>query len=430
VINRSRHTSPFNRQTQYDTKRRAILDQAARLINHMGSGAATLHNVADRLGLTKTSLYHYVKTKQDLVYECFLAALEHHHHAISEMERRYTSPLEQLSGYIRWHFEDIVQAHRTGCGHYVVLLEIDTLKGGQREKIAAGYIRLFKRLRAFIRRGESMGMIRTRESNATTRAILGAIEWAYYWLREVPEELAEQAGDATLDIFLHGLFNGDALYTYQPREPGSFQAPPAEFDRKRQNRMKREAFARAGTRFFNRKGYNSTALEEIAEQLNVSKGAFYYHIRNKQELLYLCFEYTLDILDEIHREALDRTEYTGIQRVEQVCHRIFLSQNGEAGPLIGYNTVTALSLPLRRKVLARTEEVRRMFGAIIASGIEDGSIRPVNPVIAQHLFAGLGNASMDIHQWRRVNDVEDAAADYFDIFFNGILPRNRVCAPA
>ena len=61
-------TSPFNRSVQHDAKRIAILSQAARLFNYKGSRATTLHDIADSLGLTKTSLYYYVKNKEDLIY--------------------------------------------------------------------------------------------------------------------------------------------------------------------------------------------------------------------------------------------------------------------------------------------------------------------------------------------------------------------------
>ena len=39
------------------------------------------------------------------------------------------------------------------------------------------------------------------------------------------------------------------------------------------------------------------------------------------------------------------------------------------------------------------------------------------------MIAGAVNASMDINLWRPVDDVDDAAIDYFDIFFNGLLRR-------
>ena len=33
------------------------------------------------------------------------------------------------------------------------------------------------------------------------------------------------------------------------------------------------------------------------------------------------------------------------------------------------------------------------------------------------------NAAMDINLWRQVDDLDEAAKDYFDVFFNGLRPR-------
>ena len=53
----------------------------------------------------------------------------------------------------------------------------------------------------------------------------------------------------------------------------------------------------------------------------------------------------------------------------------------------------------------------------------DGSVRSINVMIAQRLIAGAITASMAINLWREVTNLEEAAIDYFDIFFNGLSPR-------
>ena len=79
----------------------------------------------------------------------------------------------------------------------------------------------------------------------------------------------------------------------------------------------------------------------------------------------------------------------------------------------------------RRQILKRTANNNRKFGAFISDGIRDGSVRPINTLIAQHLIAGAINAAMDIKQWRKIDSIDDAAIDYFDVFFNGLLPRKK-----
>ncbi|MEP1472006.1 MAG: TetR/AcrR family transcriptional regulator [Halieaceae bacterium] len=415
--------SPFNRSAQHDAKRTAILSQAAMLFNSKGSRATTLRDIAESLGLTKTSLYYYVKTKEELIYQCYMAALESHHAHLDRIEQLHSDPLDRASAFFLQHFENWADAREGKGVHIAALLEIASLKGSHRDDVETQYITMFKRLRQYLRDGIEQGKLRQCDATSATRAILGSVEWIFYWLHNIPTDQVQSIGEQALDVLARGLYAGKGNF-----EPASIKLKPASanqvqgFDREEQNRLKQEAFYKTGTWFFNKKGFNGASLDEIAEHLKVSKGAFYYHIKNKEDLLFNCYKNSLDIVQNLQEQAAE-TDVTGLQKVELSCRQIFYAQNSEQGPLIRYNTITALPPPLRRKVLQRTNANNSMFESFIKAGIEDGSVREVNTVIAQNLIAGSINAAMDISLWRRVDNIEDAATDYFDVFFNGLLPR-------
>jgi len=65
-----------SRAEQSDTKRKAIIREAARVFNRRGSHGTTLEDVAERLGVTKTALYRYVDNKNDLLCACHEEAME------------------------------------------------------------------------------------------------------------------------------------------------------------------------------------------------------------------------------------------------------------------------------------------------------------------------------------------------------------------
>jgi hypothetical protein len=77
----------------------------------------------------------------------------------------------------------------------------------------------------------------------------------------------------------------------------------------------------------------------------------------------------------------------------------------------------------RREILKRTDNANEQFGNFLNAGMNDGSVRSVNTYVAQQLVAGATNAAMHLKQWRKVDNIDSAAIDYFDIFFNGLLPR-------
>ena len=415
--------SPFNRSAQHDAKRMAILSQAAKLFNYKGSRATTLRDIAGSLGLTKTSLYYYVKTKEELIYQCYMAALDHHHRNLDEINKAQSSPVERCSAFFLQHFDNWLAAQQGRGPHIAALLEIAALKGEHREEVEARYIALFKRIRQYIRDGIASGEMRQSDATSVTRAVLGSVEWTFSWLHHIPQDEVTDTAEQALDILARGLFGGAGEYqppaiNYDDENDGALQG----FNREEQNRLKQEAFYKTGTWFFNKQGFNGTSLDEIAEHLNVSKGAFYYHIKNKEDLLFNCYDRSLKITESIYQRA-SRSDISGLDKVNQSCQRVFHVQNSSQGPLIRYNTITALPMDRRLEILKLTDKANERFGDFLREGMQDGSVRKISTFVAQNLVAGAVNASMDIGLWRQVDDLDTAANDYFDLFFNGFLPR-------
>ena len=259
--------------------------------------------------------------------------------------------------------------------------------------------------------------------NATTRAILGSVDWTFSWLHNIPLAQVDATAKEALDILAHGIFAGATEHTPANISHENEQvALLGGFDREEQNRLKQVAFLKTGTWFFNKQGFNGTSLDEIAEHLNVSKGAFYYHISNKEDLLFRCYCHSLDIMENIHAQAA-HSMGSGLEKAELTCRRTFFVQNSDVGPLIRYNSITALPMERRRQILKRTDKVNEQFGNFLSEGMIDGTVRAVNSYVAQQLIAGAINAAMNLDQWRKVDNIDSAAIDYFDVFFNGLLPR-------
>ncbi len=415
--------SPFNRTAQHDAKRIAILSQAAALFNLKGSRATTLKDIAESLGLTKTSLYYYVKTKEELVFQCYMAALDNHHTYLDTLEQQQPDPAQRLLAFFSQQFDNWIAAQEGSAPHYAALLEIAALKAPHREAVEMRYVDLFKRLRNYLRDGVARGRLQSVEPTATTRALMGSVDWVFSWLHRVPKERLKEVRDQALDIVSHGV----AQHCVSPEiGSGGFESSSTKlvgFDRDEQNRQKQEAFLKTGTRLFNTRGFSGTSLDDIAEQLNVSKGAFYYHIENKEDLLYRCYCHSLDVVEHIHKEAAQLDDQTGLEKAAYVCKRIFQAQNSDEGPLIRYTSIIALPQARRVEVLKNTEARNAVFGGFLEDGKIDGSVRSIDTWVAQQLIAGATNAAMGLGRWRDIGNINGAAFDYFSVFFNGLTPR-------
>jgi AcrR family transcriptional regulator len=415
-------SSPFNRTAQHDAKRTAILSQAARLFNGRGSRSTTLLDIAQSLGLTKTSLYYYVKTKEELIYQCYMTALDSILTGLDEIERTHESGLERTQAILRAHFNAWRDAHEGRRNHVAALLEIASLKDKHREDVEQRYIVMFKRMRQYIRDGITEGSIRPLESTAATLGLIGSMQWSFNWLRTVPLEQIDQVIDDACDLITNGLSSSSGGFEFSDYDFAADQrTTPSGFDRSEQNRLKQEAFYKTGTWFFNKQGFAGTSLDEIAETLHVTKGAFYYHIRNKEDLLYNCYTRSLDILQQIHDRAGDIPG--SAEKLEYILRRSFHVQNSEEGPMIRYNTITALPVPRRKEILKLTDTANDRFGQFMRDAIADGSVRPINVEVAQELIGGAMNASMDLPMWRKMDNISEASIDYYDMFFGGLRAR-------
>ena len=97
--------SPFSRGAQHQAKRAAILSRAAKLFNTKGARSTTLADVANKLGLTKTSLYYYVRTKEDLIFQCYQSALARLHQSLDEVEAETNDSRERVLRAMERHIE-------------------------------------------------------------------------------------------------------------------------------------------------------------------------------------------------------------------------------------------------------------------------------------------------------------------------------------
>src|SRR5438094_9610207 len=58
---------------------------------------------------------------------------------------------------------------------------------------------------------------------------------------------------------------------------------------------------------FRRLSYHGATVEQIAAALHMKKGNLYYYFKNKEEILFACYQYSIDrlmlVLDEAERSA-------------------------------------------------------------------------------------------------------------------------------
>jgi AcrR family transcriptional regulator len=148
---------------------------------------------------------------------------------------------------------------------------------------------------------------------------------------------------------------------------------------------------KAAAKCFNRKGYSGTSLRDVADVLGLTDAALYYYVRNKEELVYLCYVRAADL----GREALERASAEG-QNGMDVMLRYFRyhieMMVGERGPIAIMSEIPSLEPLHREEVLELSRLHSANFEAVLEAGIQDGSIEKCNVRMT-------GNAIMGSINW-------------------------------
>lgn len=410
--------SPFSRSNQHEVKLQTILSEAARLFNFQGTRATTLGDIARSIGLTKTSLYYYARNKEELVYKCYLASCDAGDEIMAEASQGAETGLECLCNFVKVFFARWEEINTGQRPHTAMLIEIPTLADAHREDIESRVDKHFNTMLGFIQRGIKDKSISNCEPIPSTQAFLAIVYWSYVWYGNVPVDQRP----ATIKQLLGLIKGGISSDTYQFKTitfPELEAKLPAGFDREKQNEIKREAFLQVGSQMFNQRGYMGASLDDVAEQLDVTKGAFYYHIQNKEDLLYQCFQRSLELIDDMIERA-SKDGQNGAEKVELVLRYLFNVQLGDDGPLIAYRCLPSLSIERRNEILQQTQASSDRLGQFISEGIKDGSIRNVDPETIENAIAGTIDSAPGILDRMQFSDNSDVSADYLGLFFNGI----------
>ena len=420
--------SPFSKSRQHQLKFQSILSEAAQLFNWQGSRATTLADIAGSMNLTKTCVYYYVKTKEDLVYQCYVSScdmwLEKARHADSSS----ANGVEKIIQMVRAHFNQYIDTLNGKAPHFAMLTEVSSLDKVHADDIDRRWRQIFRQCSDMVEQGMSQGLIEKQDPAIVCSAVFAIIQWFPVWLNRSHAANPQPVIDGVLDVLINGL----AAERHQFAEidfPELTNLALDSFDRDCQNRLKREAFFRVGSIFFNQKGYKGTSLDEIASSLEVTKGAFYYHIKNKEELLYQCFNRTLDV-EKLLLAKAGSAQATGVEKLERALRYLFNVQFSEEGPLIRYRALPSLDEGHRKTILKATSANSEQLGAYIRQGLDDKTLRDTDISVAQHILSGAVEASPDLTNWVSDVDSKVLSAAYFHLVMNGLASGFRTNPPS
>ncbi len=183
----------------YDERKLAIVEQAAALFATRGFNGASVADIAERCKTSKSLIYHYYESKEDILYDVM----------ISHVRALETAAADALAGSAgaEQKLRDLTQlfmALYVGAAdrHKVLLNDLDYVPKARRAEIVAVQRGLIESVRKLLVEIEPALKKRDGASFSSAMLFFGTINWAHTWYDPkgavTPEALADMAVDLTL----------------------------------------------------------------------------------------------------------------------------------------------------------------------------------------------------------------------------------------
>ena len=186
----------------YDARRLAIVETAARLFARDGFRGASMADVADACKLSKSALYHYYSAKEDILYD----AMHSHIVALDEAAGAVMAGPGEAKAKLRALAREFMALYVGAADRHKVLLnELERLPKSRRAVIVSlqrGLIETVERLLCAIAPG-----LKQRGAKRRPAAMLffGMINWTHTWFDPKGPLSACALADMAVDLTLGGL---------------------------------------------------------------------------------------------------------------------------------------------------------------------------------------------------------------------------------
>jgi len=193
-----------DRQRERALKREAVLRTAARIFNEKGFHATSLDEVAERLNVTKPTLYYYVDSKDEILFECVRTGLEMVRAGIDEVARTGGSAADKLVACMRAYARVVTM----DFGACVIRVGEDPLPPDSRRKLRRLKAEIDREFRSLIASGVEDGSIAPCDPRIAAFTIAGALSWIGRWYRPDGPLGADEAIERCIAVLTDGIIAG------------------------------------------------------------------------------------------------------------------------------------------------------------------------------------------------------------------------------
>lgn len=184
-------------------RQQEIVEAAAQVFHEKGYESTSIQDIADSVGILKGSLYYYITSKEDLLFEIIQGV---HEEALKNLERTAAvegDALQKIRAFVVVHLTH----NALNLVKMAVFFQDFRSLNGERRKLIVEERDLYDNfLRDLIRQGQDDGLICPDiEPKLAAITVLGMMNWIYHWYQPGGELSATHIANAYADFVVAGL---------------------------------------------------------------------------------------------------------------------------------------------------------------------------------------------------------------------------------
>jgi AcrR family transcriptional regulator len=193
-------------------RERQIYVAASRLFVEKGFDGASMNDIAAAVNITKAGLYHFVESKEQLLFTITRFGMDELEEAVMRPARGIAEPGERLRAIFRSHVENAGRAARVnGNPLAVVVDDLGGLTAEHRKEIDERKRAYLELLRGTLEELAVAGRLRPGlDATAASFAAIGAIMWVARWWRPDGRLGLEETADQIATMLIAGVLQRDA----------------------------------------------------------------------------------------------------------------------------------------------------------------------------------------------------------------------------
>ncbi|HTW64455.1 MAG TPA: TetR family transcriptional regulator [Bryobacteraceae bacterium] len=345
-----------------------VLDAAAALFGEKGFSETTTRAIAARLNIHQASLYYHISTKEDLLYRLSRLTLETVEQHVRRAIGSHHNSRDRLSALIQAHLQGLFENPHRALAAISEYRSLSRAHHKELTELRGNYSDLLdKELASAVK----AGIVRKDVPVAVLRlGLLNYLNWTPRWYHlSGPLPLDELAR-----IYDRVFFEGIAApgqsrpSAPQPQNPRRTRSRPA-------HRGTLGKFVRTAAELFSKQGYASTSTRSISKLIGMEKATLYYHVKSKEDLLYLITKSSVEALRQDVQKALEGMTCPLDQLAALIkahCMSLLLDHTQHATALA---EVRGLSSGRLTEIVAMRKAYQKEIRQIIDAGQKSGALR-------------------------------------------------------